>query len=171
MESGTVNYLERWFHCWEMRWGNDRNDGGGGGGNRQIDTRKTWRHAWQQVDSVNRLFDLYRSVPLITARTHPRIGTHKCAHTHTHTQSQGSHQYSLLRNLSGSLHLVLITWRGWRLDQSDQRRPMKLSASALIRTNTHIQYGTHLRHTWGTHLITLTLWAVAYQFIVNRKCD
>lgn len=97
--------------------------------------------------------------------------TQVCTHTHTHTQSQGSHQYSLLRNLSGSLHLVLITWRGWRLDQSDQRRPMKLSASALIRTNTHIQYGTHLRHTWGTHLITLTLWAVAYQFIVNRKCD
>ena len=87
MESGTVNYLERWFHCWEMRWGNDRNDGGGGGGNRQIDTRKTWRHAWQRVDSVNRLFDLYWSVPLITARTNTRIGTHKCAHTHTHTLS------------------------------------------------------------------------------------
>lgn len=45
--------------------------------------------------------------------------THSNTQTRKHTDSQGSHQYSLLRNLSGSLHLVLITHRGWRLDQSE----------------------------------------------------
>lgn len=48
--------------------------------------------------------------------------------TKMHTRSQGSHQYSLQRNFSGSLHLVLITHRQWQLDQSDWRPPMKITS-------------------------------------------